>query len=170
VATAAAAARSAGQPPQPPLQPSQPPPPQAPPPPPDPKAVLKGVGLGWLTPVVDDPAAAAALRFMLSNKDVLDALKSEEKRKIVVQALKEGGVPAAPPELNKALEKWVPKDRERLLKILSNVRGLYELATVLLQYLTGRESCTYEVVQTILDRMAERCGITCEAVAQALSQ
>jgi hypothetical protein len=173
-ATAAAAARSAGQPPQPPLQPSQPSssqlPPQPPSPPPDPKAVLKEVGLGWLTPVVDDPAAAAALRFVLSNKDVLNALKDEEKRKIVVQALKEGGVPAAPPELNKALEKWVPRDRERLLKILSSVRGLYELATVLLQYLTGRESCTYEVVQTILDRVAERCGITCEAVAQALSQ
>jgi len=173
-ATAAATARSAGQPSQPPLQPSQPSssqlPPQPPPPPPDPKAVLKEVGLGWLAPILDDPAAAAALRFVLSNKDVLNALKDEEKRKIVVQALKEGGVPAAPPELNKALEKWVPRDRERLLKILSSVRGLYELATVLLQYLTGRESCTYEVVQTILDRVAERCGITCEAVAQALSQ
>ncbi|MFP3200476.1 MAG: hypothetical protein RXR06_11445 [Thermoproteus sp.] len=175
LAAAAAVATARGQPPQPPppQQPSLRQPPSSPqlqPPSPDPKAVLKEVGLGWLAPIVDDPASAAVLRFIVTNKEVLDALKDEEKRKIVAAALKEGGVSAAPPSTwNKALEKWSPKDREKLLLLLSKTRDLYSLASALSQYLVN-DHCTFDVVMTILDTAAERYGLTCEAVAQMLSQ
>jgi hypothetical protein len=172
-AAAAAVATARGQPPQPPppQQPPlrQPPPlPQPQPPSPDPKAVLKEVGLGWLAPIVDDPASAAVLRFIVTNKEVLDALKDEEKRKIVVAALKEGGVPA-PSALDEILQKWPSKEREKLLLLLSKTKDLYSLASALTQYLTNNAYCTFDVVKTILDTAAER-GLTCEAVAQMLSQ
>jgi hypothetical protein len=160
----------------------QPPPPQTPqpqplptqplptpqPPSPDPKAVLKEVGLGWLVPILDDQGAAAAVRFIVTNKEVLDALKDEEKRKIVVAALKEGGVPA-PSALDEILQKWPSKEREKLLLLLSKTKDLYSLASALTQYLTNNAYCTFDVVKTILDTAAER-GLTCEAVAQMLSQ
>jgi hypothetical protein len=175
-AAAAAVAAARGQPPQlpspqqPPLrQPPSSPQPQPPSPPPDPKAVLKEVGLGWLAPIVDDPAAAAALRFIVENREVLNALKDEEKRKIVVAALKEGGVPA-PSTWDKALEKWAPKEREKLLPLLSKTRDLYSLASALIQYLTNDDNCTVYVVKMILDTAAERYGLTCEAAARAMSQ
>jgi len=161
----------------------QPPPPQTPqpqplptqplptpqPPSPDPKAVLKEVGLGWLVPVLDDQGAAAAVRFIVTNREVLNALKDEEKRKIVVQAIKEGGVPAPSSTWDKVLEKWSPKEREKLLGLLSMTRDLYSLASALIEYLTNNDHCTFEVVKTILDTAAER-GLTCEAVEQMLSQ
>jgi hypothetical protein len=152
-----------------------PPAPQQPPPAerPDPKSVLKEFGLGWLAPVVDDPAAAAALRFIMENRDILDALKSEEKRKMVVQAVKEGGVPAAPSAapsaLDKVLERWLPKDRERLMSLLAKSRDLYSLASALIQYLTGDANCAFDVVKEIMDLAAER-GLTCEAMANAMSR
>ena len=159
--------------PQPP--PAQPPLPASRPPPaaerPDPKSALKEFGLGWLTPVVDDPAAAAAVRFVVENKDVLDALKSEEKRKIVVQAVKEGGVPApstAPPALDKALERWSSKERERLISLLSKARDLYSLTSALIQYLTNDDNCTFDAVRVIIKAAAER-GLTCEVAANAMS-
>jgi len=138
------------------------------PPSPDPKGVLKEVGLGWLVPVLDDPASAAAVRFVMENREVLNALKDEEKRKMVVQAIKEGGIPA-PSTLDRALEKWSSKEREKLLGLLSKTRDLYSLASALIEYLTNNDHCTFEAVKTILDTAAER-GLTCEAVEQMLSQ
>jgi hypothetical protein len=155
------------QPPPPAPQPTQPAPQR---PPPDPKAILKEVGLGWLVPILDDQGAAAAVRFVMENREVLNMLKDEEKRKIVVQAIKEGGVPVAPSStLDRALEKWSPKEREKLLPLLSKTRDLYSLASALIEYLTNNYHCTFEVAKTILDTAAER-GLTCEAVAQMLSQ
>jgi hypothetical protein len=174
-AAAAAVATARGQPPQPPppqqpplRQPPSPPQLQPPSPPPDPKAVLKEVGLGWLAPIVDDPASAAVLRFIVTNK-VLDALKDEERRKMVMAALKEGGVPAPPSTtLDKVLENWPSKEREKLLPLLSKTKDLYSLASALSQYLVNDPHCTFDVVKTILDTAAERYGLTCEAVAQML--
>jgi len=157
----------------------QPPPPQTPQPlpiqplptpqPPDLKSALKEAGLGWLVPILDDPASAAAVRFVMENGEVLNALKDEEKRKMVVQAIKEGGVPTSS-ALDKALEKWSPKEREKLLGLLSKTRDLYSLASALSQYLVNDPHCTFDVVKTILDTAAERYGLTCEAVEQMLSQ
>jgi hypothetical protein len=158
----------------------QPPPPQTPQPqplpiqplptpqPPDLKSALKEAGLGWLVPILDDPASATAVRFVMENGEVLNALKDEEKRKMVVQAIKEGGVPASS-ALDKALEKWSPKEREKLLGLLSKTRDVYSLASALIEYLTNNDHCTFEAVKTILDTAAER-GLTCEAVEQMLSQ
>ena len=155
------------QPPPPAPQPTQPAPQR---PPPDPKAILKEVGLGWLVPILDDPASAAAVRFVMENREVLNALKDEEKRKMVVQAIKEGGVPAPSSTLDRALEKWPSKEREKLLSLLSRTRDLYSLASALIVYLTNDDNCTFDVVKTILDTANERYGLTCEAVAQMLSQ
>lgn len=158
----------------------QPPPPQTPQPlptqrpplpkPPDLKSALKEAGLGWLVPILDDQGAAAAVRFVMENREVLNALKDEEKRKMVVQAIKEGGVPAPPSTWDEVLQKWPSKEREKLLSHLSKTRDLYSLASALSQYLVNDPHCTFDVVKTILDTAAERYGLTCEAVAQMMSQ
>jgi hypothetical protein len=144
-------------------------PPLPTPQPPDLKSALKEAGLGWLVPILDDQGAAAAVRFVMENREMLNALKDEEKRKMVVQAIKEGGVPAPPSTtLDEVLQKWPSKEREKLLPLLSKTRDLYSLASALSQYLVNNPHCTFDVVKTILDTAAERYGLTCEAVAQML--
>jgi len=138
--------------------------PEAPPVPeaPDVKAVLKASGLGWLAPVVDDAATASAVRFVVENKELLDALMDPEKREDLVKAAKGGVAPGLP-----GLERWPAKDRQKLAELVSQSSDMYDFASKFTAYLFG-EHCTAEVVQLILSYVEQRSGVDCKAASKML--
>jgi hypothetical protein len=137
---------------------------EAPPPEvPDVKAVLKASGLGWLAPVVDDAEAASAVRFVVENKELLDALMDPEKREDLVKAARGGAqAPGLP-----GLERWPSRDRQKLAELVSQSSDLYDFASKFTTYLFG-ENCTAEVVQLILNYVEQRSGIDCRAASKML--
>jgi len=128
---------------------------------PDLKAVLKASGLGWLAPVVDDAATAAAVRFALEKKELLDALRDPEKREDLVKTAR-GGAPSLP-----GLERWPVKDRQKLAELVSQSADLYDFASRFAAYLFG-EDCTADVVQLILRLAEERSGLDCRTASKML--
>ncbi len=131
---------------------------------PDVKAVLKASGLGWLSPVVDDAAAAAAVRFVFERRELLEALKDPEKREDLAKAAKGGVAPGLP-----GLERWPSKDRQKLAELVSQSSDLYDFASKFTAYLFG-EHCTAEVVQLILNYVEQRGGIDCKAAGKMLGR
>ncbi len=128
------------------------------------KTALKASGLGWLTPVVDDAAAAAAVRFVLERNELLEALKNPEKREDLVKAVKGGVAPGLP-----GLEKWPGRDRQKLAELVSQSADLYDFASKFTAYLFG-EHCTVDVVQLILNYVEQRSGIDCKAASKMLGR
>ena len=124
------------------------------------KAMLKASGLGWLTPVVDDAAAAAAVRFVLERSELLEALKDPVKREDLAKAAR--GSVALP-----GLERWPAKDRQKLAELVSQSEDLYDFASKFTAYLFG-EHCTVDAVQLILSYVEQRGGIDCKAASKML--
>jgi len=131
---------------------------------PDLKAVLKANGLGWLMPVVDDATTAAAVRFALEKKELLDALRDPEKREDLVKVAR-GGAPQAPSL--PGLEKWPIKDRQKLAELVSQSADLYDFATKFAEYIFG-EDCTADVVRYILTLAEQNSGLDCRTAAKKL--
>jgi hypothetical protein len=140
--------------------------PEAPPAPeaPDVKAVLKANGLGWLMPVVDDVATAAAVRFVLERNELLEALKDPEKREDLVKVARGGVAPGLP-----GLEKWRSRDRQKLAELVSQSADLDDFASKFATYLFG-EHCTADVVRLILNYVEQRGGIDCRAASKMLGR
>jgi len=126
------------------------------------KALLKAKGLGWLAPVVDDVATAAAVRFVLERNELLNALKDAERREDLVKVAKGGSAPGLP-----GLEKWPSKDRQKLAELVSQSSDMYDFASKFTAYLFG-EDCTAEVVQLILNTAEQRMGLDCRTAAKRL--
>ncbi len=129
---------------------------------PDLKTMLKASGLGWLAPVVDDAAVAAAVRFVLEKGELLEALKDPEKREELVKAVKGGVAPGLP-----GLERWPGRDRQKLAELVSQSADLDDFASKFATYLFG-EDCTAEVVQLILNVAEQRMGLDCRTAAKKL--
>jgi hypothetical protein len=143
--------------------------PPQPPSPPDLKAVLKERGFGWLAPVVEDVSLASAVRFVLENEDLLEALQNNDMRKVILEVAKSGGaVPARASPVEEALAKWPSKHREVLLNALSKSKDLHTLTSALLQYLFNNEHCTLDAIQVIVET-SRRAGLDCETAAEAAS-
>jgi len=138
--------------------PKEPPAPEVP----DLKALLKASGLGWLAPVVDDAATAAAVRFALEKRELLDALRDPERREDLVKAAV-GGAPQGLP----GLERWPVKDRQKLAELVSQSADLYDFAARFSAYLFGAD-CTADVVQLILRLAEERSGLDCRTASKML--
>jgi len=140
--------------------------PEAPPAPevPDVKAVLKANGLGWLTPVVDNAAVAAAVRFVLERNELLEALKDPEKREDLVKVAMGGVAPGLP-----GLERWRSRDRQKLAELVSQSADLDDFASKFTAYLFG-EHCTVDAVHLILNYVEQRGGIDCKAAGKMLGR
>jgi hypothetical protein len=128
------------------------------------KAVLKASGLGWLAPVVDDAAAAAAVRFVLERSELLEALKDPVKREDLVKAARGSVAPSLP-----GLERWPTRDRQKLAELVSQSDDLYDFASKFTAYLFG-EYCTVDAVQLILNYVEQRGGIDCKAAGKMLGR
>jgi hypothetical protein len=131
---------------------------------PDLKAVLKASGLEWLTPMVDDAATAATVRFVLERSELLEALKDPERREELVKVAKGRAVPSLP-----GLEKWPSGDRQKLAELVSQSVDLYDFASKFTAYLFG-EHCTVDVVQMILSYVEQRGGIDCRTASKILKR
>jgi len=129
---------------------------------PDLKAMLKANGLGWLTPVVDDAATAASVRFVLENKELLEALRDPVRREDLIKAARGGIAPGLP-----GLEKWPAKDRQKLAELVSQSTDLYDFASKFSAYLFG-EDCTADVVRFILTLAEQNSGLDCRTAAKKL--
>jgi hypothetical protein len=140
--------------------------PEAPPPSEeaDIKALLKANGLGWLAPVVDDAATAAAVRFVLERSELLNALKDPERREDLVKAAKGGTAPSLP-----GLEKWPSKDRQKLTELVSQSSDPYDFASKFTAYLFG-EDCTAEVVRLIINIAEQNMSLDCKTAAKRLKR
>ena len=128
------------------------------------KAVLKANGLGWLAPVVDDAATAAAVRFVLERSELLEALKDPVKREDLVKVARGSVAPSLP-----GLERWPTKDRQKLVELVSQSDDLYDFASKFTAYLFG-EHCTVDTVQLILNYVEQRGGIDCKAASKMLGR
>jgi hypothetical protein len=126
------------------------------------KTVLKASGFGWLTPVVDDAATAAAVRFVFERGELLEALRDPERREDLVKAARGGAAPGLP-----GLERWPSKDRQKLAELVSQSADLYDFASKFTAYLFG-EHCTVDVVQLILNYVEQRGGIDCRTAGKML--
>jgi len=126
------------------------------------KTVLKASGFGWLTPVVDDAAAAAAVRFVFERGELLEALKDPERREDLVKAARGGAAPGLP-----GLERWPSRDRQKLEELVSQSADLDDFASKFATYLFG-EHCTADVVQLILNYVEQRGGIDCRTASKML--
>jgi len=126
------------------------------------KTVLKASGFGWLTPVADDAATAAAVRFVLERGELLEALRDPERREDLVKAARGGAAPGLP-----GLERWPSRDRQKLEELVSQSADLDDFASKFATYLFG-EHCTADVVQLILNYVEQRGGIDCRTAGKML--